>query len=69
MTALTREARDIIRDSGLTIKTYTGGAWTGDTCGCPDDRCVGYHHDAAQDCRCLPAALRSIGADVPSWIA
>lgn len=28
--------------------------WTGDTCGCPDDRCIGYHHDADVDeCPCV----------------
>lgn len=31
--------------------------WTGDACGCPDDRCIGFHHDRPDDCRCLPALL------------
>jgi hypothetical protein len=31
--------------------------WLGDACGCPDDRCTGYHHDDNEDCGCLPALL------------
>lgn len=27
--------------------------WTGDTCGCPDDRCAGHHHDQDADCMCV----------------
>lgn len=30
----------------------------GDACGCPDDRCIGYHHDVGEPCRCVEA-LRS----------
>lgn len=26
-----------------------------DTCGCPDDRCVGYHHEADAPCTCVAA--------------
>ena len=36
---------------------FQDGIWHGDACGCADDRCVGYHHDAHDDCRCLPALL------------
>lgn len=25
----------------------------GDRCGCPDDRCIGYHHYEDADCWCL----------------
>jgi len=32
--------------------------WSGDECGCPDDRCAnGFHHMGADDCGCLPAML------------
>lgn len=31
--------------------------WRGDSCGCTDDRCVGYHHDEYEECGCLPALL------------
>ena len=31
--------------------------WLGDACGCPDDRCIGYHHGAGEDCGCLPVLL------------
>jgi len=33
------------------------GAWGGDKCGCTDDRCIGYHHDATDECQCLPVML------------
>jgi len=38
------------------------GKWYGDRCGCPDDRCAGYHHSKgvdAWDCGCLDALLSS----------
>ena len=66
MTALTRQARETIKSDlrGLTIAGYTrhffGDAkWLGDRCGCPDDRCIGYHHegDGESDCGCLPVCL------------
>ena len=25
----------------------------GDVCGCPDDRCIGRHHDADTECPCV----------------
>ncbi len=33
--------------------------WLGDTCGCTDDRCIGYHHDEHEDRFCLPVLLDS----------
>ncbi|RJQ84749.1 helix-turn-helix domain-containing protein [Amycolatopsis panacis] len=36
---------------------YTNGRWGGDACGCPDDRCIGFHHDRPDNCGCLPALL------------
>lgn len=32
--------------------------WTGDVCGCPDNRCAnGFHHISEDDCGCLPTLL------------
>lgn len=31
--------------------------WLGDRCGCPDDRCIDYHHDEHEDCLCLLALI------------
>ena len=31
--------------------------WHGDRCGCTDDRCIGHHHDADEDCGCLPVLI------------
>lgn len=56
-------ARATLRDAGVSQATwarhhgYANGNWGGDACGCPDDRCIGYHHDAPDDCQCLPALL------------
>lgn len=36
------------------------GRWLGDACGCPDDRCIGFHHDGPDDCGCLPVLLEQI---------
>lgn len=33
------------------------GEWHGDQCGCTDDQCIGYHHDADQECGCLPLLI------------
>ena len=40
---------------------YSDGKWGGDLCGCPDDCCIGYHHDEDDDCGCLPAVLALMG--------
>ncbi len=67
MSRLSREARETIKwywagDSRLTIAEYVrhhspDGVWYGDTCGCTDDRCRGFHHDPDDDCGCLPVLL------------
>jgi hypothetical protein len=44
---------------------FTDGRWHGDACGCPDDRCIGYHHDGDGDCGCLPALL----IDWQAWLS
>jgi hypothetical protein len=65
MTALSPDARATIKASGITTTRYVRefyetNRWRGDSCGCPDDRCIGHHHDADDACCCLPAALREI---------
>ena len=55
-------AREAIKARGLTIVGYSRhyfeeDRWRGDECGCTDDRCTGYHHDASDECGCLPVLL------------
>ncbi len=72
MSTLTKQARETIKwwwfgDTPAERTTiagyvrYQGYAsvreWGGDRCGCPDDRCIGYHHDDETDCTCLPVWL------------
>lgn len=69
---LTRDARDTIRWAGLSIAAYIrdaypDGDWRGDACGCTDDRCIDYHHDAPDDCGCLPALLEMGPRDGSTW--
>jgi len=68
MNVLSRHARQVIKDHGITVREYishvSGGpdaSWSGDVCGCLDDRCAnGYHHDGLEDCGCLPVLLREM---------
>ena len=48
---------------------FNDDTWHGDTCGCPDDRCTGQHHDADEDCGCLRALLEDLGAETASRCA
>lgn len=62
MTTLTHQAKTALRDAGVSQAAWArqhflDGKWHGDRCGCPDDRCIGYHHDDEDDCQCLPALL------------
>ncbi len=68
MTALSPTARETIKWAtfdvrGASIIGYvrhvfgSEGKWLGDSCGCPDDRCIGHHHDEGQTCACLPVVL------------
>ena len=55
-------ARQELRDYGVSQsawarKWFTDGKWHGDSCGCPDDRCIGFHHDGPSDCLCLTTLL------------
>jgi hypothetical protein len=46
---LDEAARDVLRDAGISQAAYARwqgyayGRWGGDACGCPDDRCSGFH--------------------------
>ena len=63
MTRLNATAKAALKNYGVSQAEwarrnyYSGGRWGGDACGCPDDRCTGYHHDGPDDCGCLPALL------------
>lgn len=70
MTQLNYEAREALRLAGLTSTAWakrhgykSAGDWRGDECGCPDDRCIGYHHDASEECGCLPALIEELRRD------
>lgn len=61
---LNATAKAAIRGAGFTLAEWSrmhggsGGTWTGDQCGCPDDRCAnGFHHMGTDDCGCLPTLL------------
>jgi hypothetical protein len=66
MSKLSTHARHRIHEAGLTIPQYTRhatgdptykGRWGGDSCGCPDDRCIDYHHGRYESCGCLESLL------------
>ena len=65
MARLNESARLTLRNAGLSptdwahAHGYSDGKWGGDQCGCPDDRCIGYHHDDPDECGCLPSLLRT----------
>ena len=69
MTALNGAAKATLRAYGVSQAAWarchfhTTGRWHGDACGCPDDRCIGYHHDGPDDCGCLPALLDQMAAE------
>jgi hypothetical protein len=62
---LNQNARFTLRNAGISqarwarLNFMSDSSWTGDACGCPDDRCIGHHHYGADDCGCLPALLES----------
>ena len=66
MAALNKDAKIVLRDAGITPATWAranymdSGTWSGDSCGCPDDRCKdGFHHYPDQECGCLRTRLES----------
>lgn len=68
MAKLNAAARELLRDHGISARKWAqiqfdGDTWYGDACGCTDDRCIGYHHDAADECQCLPALLQNYYKD------
>ncbi|MFD2421610.1 hypothetical protein [Amycolatopsis pigmentata] len=60
---LNAQARETLQAAGISQAEWArlngcpDGKWYGDACGCFDDRCIGFHHDNTDDCRCLPALL------------
>jgi hypothetical protein len=61
---LNETAKAALRDAGVSQAAWaranymSDGKWTGDACGCPDDRCMnGFHHIGEDDCGCLPVLL------------
>lgn len=66
MTRLNAAARTTLRAAGLGPTAWSklhGGTtatdWRGDACGCPDDRCIGHHHEADVECPCLESLIRN----------
>lgn len=63
MSTLGREARQTLKNAGITAKQWAiwngqpDGKWYGDRCGCIDDRCIGYHHDENEECSCMDSVL------------
>jgi hypothetical protein len=63
---LNEAAKDKLREAGISQAAYarsqgfTDGRWRGDYCGCPDDRCIGFHHDVFAECGCLPVLLAEV---------
>jgi hypothetical protein len=64
VTILNATARATLRAAGITPSEWArrnwsaNGTWSGDVCGCPDNRCAnGFHHLGADDCGCLPTLL------------
>jgi hypothetical protein len=69
MSRINEAARLTLRDAGVSqaewIRHHFGAdakIWLGDACGCPDDRCAGYHHDETDDCGCLLALLAEVAS-------
>lgn len=70
---LNETARTVIADAGVTVTAYMraqgymDGVWGGDACGCPDDRCIGFHHGSEGECGCLRVLLDEMNARAPFW--
>ena len=68
MTALRRSVLAELKLAGITRRQYVEhwqhagrpGEWPGDHCGCPDDRCIGYHHADTDPCGCFPVCLDAV---------
>ena len=63
MSRLNYDAKMALRNAGVSRAAWArthgfpDGKWAGDACGCPDDRCTGYHHYEGEDCGCLRVLL------------
>lgn len=64
MTTLTAAALATLHDAGVNSTEWCRAQfgddhWRGDACGCPHDRCAGFHHDDEDDdnCGCLVVLL------------
>jgi hypothetical protein len=61
--SLTQRALGQLEAAGLSEQQWEranwgrSATWQGDRCGCPDDRCIGYHHYGEDDCGCLQSLL------------
>lgn len=56
------EALAVLERAGLTAAAWSmqwfgKPEWAGDSCGCPDDRCRGHHHDFNEQCMCLSSLV------------
>jgi hypothetical protein len=66
---LNATAKATLRDAGVSqaewrrYHGYDGRSWGDDACGCPDDRCISYHHYGPDDCGCLPVLLDRLLAE------
>jgi len=60
---LNADAKVTLRDAGVSQAAWaranfsTDGRWSGDACGCPDSRCIGFHHYENEECGCLRVLL------------
>lgn len=73
MTQLNEDARALLQGYIAEPVTETAWArfwqagdpeWGGDECGCPDDRCIGHHHNANETCGCLRELISDYEAAV-----
>jgi hypothetical protein len=64
MSVLGRPAVAQLATWGITRRQWiaehggTDGKWYGDRCGCPDDRCTGFHHAEDAFCGCVEALAK-----------
>lgn len=64
ITRLNAAARATLRANGIGLTAwyryhFGTNKWHGDACGCPNDRCIGYHHAANEECGCLPRIIEN----------
>lgn len=68
--------KELLREKGFSMAAWSrevgngSGVWSGDLCGCSDDRCIGYHHEENESCECLRALLDDVltARDMPTLI-